>query len=204
MSKSTFIICEKSYLIRKGLISIIEKIPDTQIVQQFDSKDEMKNIVNFESDFIILNPDLLNTKTKNTLQKITSASAGEVAGTQIISLSQELKLTEINYAENININDSQNIILTKLKTLIGNRKTINPKSEAPEEISKREVDILKNIALGLSNREIADKLFLSTHTVVTHRKNITRKLGIKTVPGLTIYALLNKIININDTEQIKS
>ncbi|NOQ24076.1 MAG: hypothetical protein GQ564_01830 [Bacteroidales bacterium] len=124
--------------------------------------------------------------------------------TQIISLSQKSEFKEINWVEYINIDDSQNIILTKLKTLIGNRKTDNPKSEAPDEISKREIDILKNIALGLSNREIADKLFISAHTVVTHRKNITRKLGIKTVPGLTIYAILHKIINIDDTEQIKS
>ena len=101
---------------------------------------------------------------------------------------------------NIYIEESQNNILNKLKTLIGNLATDNSKSEVPDEISKREVDILKNIALGLSNKEIADKLFISTHTVVTHRKNITRKLGIKTVPGLTIYAILNKIININDTE----
>lgn len=203
MSKSTFIICEKSYLIRKGLISIIEKIPDTQIVQQFDSEDEIKNLGNFESDFIIINPNLLNTKTQNTLQKLASPRVKNARSPQIISLSQKIELTGVNYAEHINIDDSQNVILTKLKTLIGNRKTINPKSEVPEEISKREVDILKNIALGLSNREIADKLFLSTHTVVTHRKNITRKLGIKTVPGLTIYAILNKIININDTEQVK-
>ena len=193
MPISTFIICEKSYLIRKGLISIIEKIPETQIVQQFDSEDDMKNLGNFESDFIILNPNLLNAKTQNTLQKIAKV-------VQIISLSEKSELTEINWAQFINIDDSQNTILTKLKTLIGNRETHNPKSEVPDEISKREVDILKNIALGLSNKEIGDKLFISTHTVVTHRKNITRKLGIKTVPGLTIYAILNKIININDTE----
>lgn len=200
MPKSTFIICEKSYLIRKGLISIIEKIPDTQIVQQFDSEDEMKNLGNFESDFIILNPNLLNAKTKNTLQKIANPTARGAGNTQIISLSLKSELKEINWVEYINIDDNHNTILTKLKTLIGNRETNNTKSETPDEISKREVDILKNIALGLSNREIADKLFLSTHTVVTHRKNITRKLGIKTVPGLTIYAILNKIININDTE----
>lgn len=204
MSKSTFIICEKSYLIRKGLISIIEKIPDTRIVQQFDSEDEIKNLGNFESDFIIINTNLLNTKTQKILQKISNTSAGGMGFTQIISLSQKSEFKEINWVEYINIDDSQNIILTKLKTLIGNRKTDNPKSEAPDEISKREIDILKNIALGLSNREIADKLFISAHTVVTHRKNITRKLGIKTVPGLTIYAILHKIINIDDTEQIKS
>ncbi|MDA3953821.1 MAG: LuxR C-terminal-related transcriptional regulator [Bacteroidales bacterium] len=199
MPKSTFIICEKSYIVRKGLISIIEKIPNTQIVQQFDSEDEMKNLSNIESDFIVINPNLLNKETINILQNAGSP-AGSEGNSQFISLSEKSEITDINWVEFININDSQNTILTKLKTLIGNKETNESKSKSQDEISKREVDILKNIALGLSNKEIADKLFISTHTVVTHRKNITRKLGIKTVPGLTIYAILNKIININDTE----
>ena len=69
-----------------------------------------------------------------------------------------------------------------------------------QTLSEREVQILKDIALGLSNKEIAEKNFISQHTVITHRKNITNKLGIKTVSGLTIYAMLNKLIEIGDTE----
>lgn len=199
MYKATFIIIEKSYLIRKGLISIIEKIPNTQVIQQFDNEDDLKTPANFESDFIIINPNLLNTNTLNIIKKIAK-------NTQVISLSEKsIVLTkELEWTTQIYLDDTQNSILKKLNTLIGNRETKNVKSEVPEEISKREIDILKNIALGYSNKEIADKLFISTHTVVTHRKNITRKLGIKTVPGLTIYAILNKIIDINDTGKSKS
>ena len=47
------------------------------------------------------------------------------------------------------------------------------------------------------NKEIADKLNLSIYTVITHRKNITHKTGIKTVAGLTVYALLNNLIDMN-------
>ncbi len=199
MYKATFIIIEKSYLIRKGLISIIEKIPDTQVIQQFDNEDDLKTPANFESDFIIINPNLLNANTLNIIKKIAK-------NTQVISLSEKsIVLTkELEWTTQIYLDDTQNSILKKLNTLIGNRETKNVKSEVPEEISKREIDILKNIALGYSNKEIADKLFISTHTVVTHRKNITRKLGIKTVPGLTIYAILNKIIDINNTGKSKS
>lgn len=213
MYKATFIIIEKSYLIRKGLISIIEKIPNTQVIQQFDNEDDLKTPANFESDFIIINPNLLNANTLNIIKKIANSPSTpalladrRARKTQLISLSEKsIVLTkELEWTTQIYLDDTQNSILKKLNTLIGNRETKNVKSEVPEEISKREIDILKNIALGYSNKEIADKLFISTHTVVTHRKNITRKLGIKTVPGLTIYAILNKIIDINDTGKSKS
>lgn len=76
-----------------------------------------------------------------------------------------------------------------LKFLLKNRKqTIH------ERISIREKEILKWVALGKTNKEIAEMLFISTHTVVTHRKNLTHKLGIKTIAGLTVYALLHGII----------
>lgn len=63
------------------------------------------------------------------------------------------------------------------------------------ELTQREREVLKLVGTGFSNKEIADALFISTHTVISHRKNITEKLGIKSISGLTIYAVLNKIID---------
>ena len=63
-------------------------------------------------------------------------------------------------------------------------------------LSARELEIVKQIALGLSNKEIADKLYLSTHTVMSHRKNIARKLDIHSTAGLTIYAVVNGIVEV--------
>ncbi|HQO48664.1 MAG TPA: LuxR C-terminal-related transcriptional regulator, partial [Paludibacteraceae bacterium] len=65
-------------------------------------------------------------------------------------------------------------------------------------LSDREKDILKCVARGMSNKEIADKLFLSIHTVTTHRRNITSKLQIYSTAGLTIYAIINKLVDIAD------
>lgn len=59
------------------------------------------------------------------------------------------------------------------------------------ELSNREIEVLVLITKGLINKEIADKLNISLTTVITHRKNITEKLGIKSVSGLTIYAVMN-------------
>ena len=69
-----------------------------------------------------------------------------------------------------------------------------------EELSGREKEILVSVARGLLNKEIADRHNISINTVITHRKNITRKTGIKTVAGLTAYAILNNFIDINEIE----
>ena len=58
-------------------------------------------------------------------------------------------------------------------------------------LSAREIEVLVLIIRGLINKEIADKLNISLTTVISHRKNITEKLGIKSVSGLTIYAVMN-------------
>lgn len=62
------------------------------------------------------------------------------------------------------------------------------------ELSIREKEILVYVAKGLLNKEIADKCNLSIHTVITHRKNISRKTGIHSVAGLTVYAIMNNLI----------
>ncbi len=66
------------------------------------------------------------------------------------------------------------------------------------ELSERERQTLAALARGMSNKEIADKLNISTHTVISHRKNIIRKTGIKTAQGLTLYAYLNDLITLKD------
>ena len=66
-----------------------------------------------------------------------------------------------------------------------------PDEASQHELSAREIEVLILLTKGLINKEIADKLNISLTTVITHRKNITEKLGIKSVPGLTIYAVMN-------------
>ncbi|MBQ5750693.1 MAG: response regulator transcription factor, partial [Bacteroidaceae bacterium] len=68
------------------------------------------------------------------------------------------------------------------------------------ELSDREKEILVAVAKGLTNKSIAEQYHLSIHTVITHRKNLTRKTGIKSVSGLTVYAILNNLIDIKDVE----
>ena len=64
-----------------------------------------------------------------------------------------------------------------------------------EDLTNREKDVLKLVASGYSNKKIAEELFISVHTVISHRKNITEKSGIKSISGLTVYAILNNLID---------
>ena len=67
-------------------------------------------------------------------------------------------------------------------------------TKANNQLSAREIELLTMVAQGYSNKQIADQLYISIHTVITHRKNITSKLGIKSISGLTLYAALNNMV----------
>lgn len=73
--------------------------------------------------------------------------------------------------------------------------------EMPDVLSDREKDILIHVAKGLSNKEIADALCLSVHTVATHRRNIANKLQIHSSVGLAIYAIANKLVDLQDIQK---
>ncbi len=72
--------------------------------------------------------------------------------------------------------------------------------DATESISEREREVIRMVAMGLSNKEIADRMFISVNTVMTHRRNINRKTGIHAAAGLTIYAIVNGIIKVEDVK----
>ena len=98
----------------------------------------------------------------------------------------------------IGLMDTPPAIIKKVRAALEDR-TEAPKAEG-EELSQREKEILICVAKGMLNKEIADLYNISIYTVITHRKNITRKTGIKTVAGLTVYALLNNLIDMNSVE----
>ena len=96
----------------------------------------------------------------------------------------------------VNIYDGQAQIIRKLHAAVEQGET-NPYSDS-HDLSERERDVLILVAKGKTNKEIAAELNISIHTVMSHRKNITHKTGIKSVAGLTVYALLNNLLDQND------
>lgn len=79
-------------------------------------------------------------------------------------------------------------------------KPVDERSAEQEELSDREKEVLACVVKGMTNKEVADRLFISLNTVLTHRKNIARKLQIRSVAGLTIYAIVNKLVNLEEVD----
>ena len=69
-----------------------------------------------------------------------------------------------------------------------------------DALSDREKDVIISLVQGMSNKEIADHLFISVNTVITHRRNIARKLQIHSPAGLTIYAIINGLVDISSVK----
>ena len=118
-----------------------------------------------------------------------------IATYTLIHVMSDLWHTEQDFADHCAIEDE--ILRPALSQALTDAPTAVPDQET-EALSERERDVLIQVVNGLSNKEIADRLFISIHTVMTHRKNITRKLNIHSTAGLTIYAIVNKLISIDN------
>lgn len=95
------------------------------------------------------------------------------------------------------IHESIDKLVQKIKLGISSKEISTTKKQ---NLTEREKEILKLLAKGLSIKEIAQKVFLSPHTVLSHRKNISAKTGIKTIAGLTVYAVSMNLISIEEIE----
>ena len=119
----------------------------------------------------------------------------------LISVMSELWHTEQDFADHCAIEDDIFYpALEREKSLAAKRGKHTSGNDAAEELSEREKDVLIQVVRGLSNKEIADVLCISMHTVVTHRKHITKKLNIHSTAGLTIYAISNGLIELSSME----
>lgn len=156
--------------------------------------DKLSEIKNLIIKYYPSAPDNTETLSRHQTSAITYL---------LISVMSDLWHTEQDFADHCAIEDyilrpalaRAKGIRTKGHKLLS--RTAQPEQE---ELSDRERDVLIEVVRGLSNKEIADVLCISTHTVVTHRKHITRKLNIHSTAGLTIYAIVNRLIDINSLE----
>ncbi|HUX54118.1 MAG TPA: response regulator transcription factor [Williamwhitmania sp.] len=195
MRKVTFVVAERSYLIRRGLVSSIEELGNTSVVRELDSGERLvKILTDQQPDYLIIAADLLQEFDESIRCLFESGFETQL----VVLLNSGDKIsTHYHTSDTIFVADDKTTILRLLRELVARQVKLMHGEPHSAELSPRELNIVRDISLGLSNKEIAEKNFISFHTVATHRKNITRKLGIKSVPGLTVYAILNKLIDMD-------
>ncbi len=186
------LVAEPSYLIRKGILTILNELKAVTKVEEASDVDELQEALETAVPHILLVNTTLSGMPKG--DRIIEKHIHEIDVIPIFNTTLPDQVNE----KAISIFDSKAILLNKL----GDQVKIIRKSviqhDNSDELTDREKDVLQKVALGKTNKEVANELFISTHTVISHRKNITRKLGIKTVSGLTVYAILNQLIKLED------
>ncbi|MEA4852127.1 MAG: response regulator transcription factor [Paludibacter sp.] len=191
-------IAEPSVILRSGLAAALKRIQGIHIqVFEISSIDLLANYIRLHKPgVLILNPAYWGIVDLHKLK--------EESGNKELKCFAFLScLTDENilkqYDERISIYDSVDQLKDKLNKLF--ETPIEETTDDAEILSQREKEILTCVVKGQTNKEIAQTLFLSTHTVITHRRNIVRKLEIHSTAGLTIYAIVNKLVEIDEIKK---
>lgn len=188
-------VLESSQIVFEGIENILSKSGKYFKIFRIDRLNEIDKISAEEKlDAVIVNPLHVQNKEKEFLSAKKNCS--NTCWIALIYSYIDQNLLSM-FDKTIQITDSPETII---EIVSKTTKAVGFYSQSPEQeqLSDRELEVLKLIVAGLSNKEIADKLFISIHTVISHRKNISQKTGIKSQSGLTIYAISNKIIQIED------
>ena len=196
MKRVPFMVADSSYIVRRGLVNTIEEVGNTSVVKEIDEASRIvKAVVELNPDYLIFNPNILPTGAVSL-----PCLFGQGCTTRFVALSEDINGFGFTgqTCETILMHEDKSSIVHKIKALVGIRFKELEVEPPIGELTPKEQIIVRDVALGLSNKEIADKNFISTHTVITHRKNISRKLGVKSASGLTVYAILNKLIDLED------
>lgn len=191
-------IAESSVIIRSGMSYALKRLPNLRILPvELASTDALNDCLRAQPPHILfVNPafgDFFD------VQRFKSDPLGK--GVRVVALVSSLTDASLlsKYDDSVSIFDDLRIIAEK----IGRLQNIEPEEEeGSESLSQREKEIVVCVVKGMTNKEMAEKLFLSIHTVITHRRNISRKLQIHSASGLTIYAIVNKLVELSDVKGV--
>ena len=192
-NNKSILIIEPSIIIFEGISRIIETVGEgLNITHIFSLQDAFQPSTEDQYNIVLVNPIFFNENKKNNL--FSYFSSANIIG--LISTYTERDICN-QFAACIYLNDKREIIRNTISKIFALQNEAT--SSADNSLSEREEEILKLLVNGKMNKEIAEELFISIHTVITHRKNIIKKLGVKSTAAMAIYAVANNIIDLDDS-----
>lgn len=186
------VIAENSVVLRSGLTSVLKRFSEGDFqINEISSYDALLMFLRLHTpDLLIINPMFVAGLNISLLRKDYPALKIFALLTSFI----DSRITS-EYDACISIYDDIDAICGKINTMLESPESQDLETEA---LSIREKEIIGCVVKGLTNKAIAEQLSISIHTVITHRRNISRKLQIHSSAGLAIYAIANKIVEIQD------
>ena len=192
--KINVVVAEASPVILSGFAYCLRKIDafDAHVYEVKTEKALISLLGKEEIDIVMVNPTFGGNFSPLRIKEASHNKSVKIIAIELSKLNNEVVSS---YDATISVTDEISMMSEVIKNLIHPETS---HAEDKELLSSREKEIIALVAKGLTNQEIADTLFLSIHTVMTHRRNIARKLEIHSATGLTIYAIVNKIVEISD------
>ena len=187
-------VAEPSLIIRSGVLSVLKRLStlDVQVFEITEISRLSESLNWHKPDILIINPSFLGLFSLSQIKNDSGCRNMKCVALQY-SFTDVAALK--SYDEVISVYDTADRIRDKILALT--RKE-GARDERHESLSTREKEIIVCVVKGMTNKQIADQLCLSTHTVITHRRNIANKLQIHSPAGLTIYAIVSKLVELND------
>lgn len=188
-------VAEPSLIIRSGMISVLRRLStlDVQIVEIADLTALCDILRKYNPEILIINPSLLALCPPDRIR-----SKSDCAKMRCIALKNAL--TDVGMTDTCDGVISLSDTAEQIKDQILRVHTADRCDPSQEQLSTREKEIIVCVVKGLTNKQIAEQLFISPHTVITHRRNIASKLQIHSPAGLTIYAIVNRLVELNDVK----
>lgn len=185
-------VIEPSDIVYQGLSTLLMKEGQDYFLHRLGCIDEISAMYSrFIFSIVILNPEIIQNRLNDFARLKKQYPCIYWLGIVYTLFNKDL-LNKFDYTFSVTEE-----IDTIVKIINNGFLQSNTNENGNQELSEREIDVLKMLTKGFSNKEIADKLNISIHTVVSHRKNLIEKTGIKSLPGLTIYAISQNIISID-------
>ena len=192
MKINKIVIAEPSPIVAAGLLKFFEDLNQIHVVSVVDNLDDLNDkMIVHNPDMLIVNPLMMGYTNNNLIKQITQAYPETICIALVTTFIDKNFLRY--FREVIELSDNKQKVANKIFNLINNNDDSSSQNESVD-LSNRETDVLVCVAKGMTNKDISDMLNISVHTVITHRKNIVKKTGIKSVSGLTVYALLNNLV----------
>lgn len=189
-------VAETSVIIRSGLTTVLKRLPNLNVVPiEVSSPESLQSYIHLHTpDVLIVNPTFGGWFNLPAFK----AENGKVETKYLALVCSVIDSNSLKeYDDHLSICDYPETIATKINQLLCTDEEEEKENEQ-ETLSQREKEIITCVVKGMTNKAIADQLYLSIHTVITHRRNIARKLQIHSPAGLTIYAIVNKLVELQD------